>query len=131
MSDTVTLCVVDDDDAGRRMLVRALQRRGYHVEQAADGASGVDLVRQVRPAALLLDLRMPGELSGIDVIGVLRDDPDLSHIPVIVVSASVHADVRQLIDKVGAAGFVEKPVDFTVLFETLGSVLGPLASHNA
>jgi DNA-binding response OmpR family regulator len=120
----MTLVVVDDDDAGRRMLRRALERRGFTVHEANSGAAGIDVIRSVRPAAALLDLRMPGELSGIDVIRELRQDDELSGIPVIVVSASVHTDVRTLVKNVGGAGFVEKPVDFGELFAVLNDVLG-------
>jgi CheY-like chemotaxis protein len=123
-SEGMKLVVVDDDDAGRRMLKRALERRGFEVSEADSGATGIELIREVRPTAALIDLRMPGEYSGIDVIRIVREDDDLHEIPVIVVSASVHADVRTLVANVGGAGFVEKPVDFAILYQVLDEVLG-------
>lgn len=120
----VRLVVVDDDDAGRRMLRRVLERRGYEVFEASDGVSGIEAIHLRHPSAVLLDLRMPGELSGIDVMHLLReDDPEIATIPVIIVSASVHTDVQRLVAEVGAAGFVEKPIDFATLYETLERVL--------
>jgi CheY-like chemotaxis protein len=128
MAEGVTLVIVDDDAAGRRMLRRALERRGYQVREAGDGASGLALVREHRPAAALLDLRMPGELSGIDVARALKEDETTRHIPVLIVSASVHTAAQELAHEVGAVGFVEKPVDFATLYRALDSALGTTGS---
>jgi CheY-like chemotaxis protein len=117
------LVLVDDDHAARRMLRRVLERSGYEVLDAADGAAGLALVRAERPAAVLLDLRMPGELSGIDVAREIRADPSIAATPIIVVSASTHLDARQLVEQVGCDAFVEKPVDFDELDATLARLL--------
>jgi CheY-like chemotaxis protein len=118
-----TLVVVDDDDSGRRMLRRALERKGYAVLEASNGRAGLDLIRERLPDAALLDLRMPGELSGFDVARMLRDDPELSAMPTVVVSASVQTDAHTLARELGVAGFVEKPVDFAELYATLDRLL--------
>ncbi len=117
------LVLVDDDAAARRMMVRALGRRGYEVHEAHDGRSGIDMVRERRPDAVLLDLRMPGELNGLDVARLLKSDPSTATIPIIVVTASVHMDAKAAINELQCDGFVAKPVDFDVLEQTIGSVL--------
>ena len=117
------LMLVDDDAAARRMMRRVLERRGYSVDEASDGRSGLDAVRADPPAAVLLDLRMPGELSGIDVAGMLRADPATAAIPIVVVSASTHLDARSLIEQVGCDAFVEKPVDFDELERVLAELI--------
>lgn len=121
------LIVIDDDDAARRMMRRILERRGYTVSDAHDGASGIDAVRQLMPDAILLDLRMPGEHSGLDVTRILKGDPATSGIPIIVVSASVHRDARHLTKEAGCDAFLDKPVDFTDLYDTLDQFLLPSA----
>ncbi|MCW2920795.1 MAG: histidine kinase [Thermoleophilia bacterium] len=113
------LVLVDDDAAARRMMRRVLERRGYLVDEAADGRTGLDMIRADAPAAVLLDLRMPGELSGIDVAAKLRADPATAPIPIIVVSASTHLDARGLVEEVGCDAFIEKPVDFDELDRVL------------
>lgn len=117
------LVLVDDDAAARRMMRRVLERRGYEVLDASDGRSGLDLVRAERPDGVLLDLRMPGELSGIDVAHALKGDPGTASIPVIVVSASTHLDARSLVEQVGCDAFVEKPVDFDELDRVLAEFI--------
>jgi two-component system cell cycle response regulator DivK len=116
--------VVDDDAAARRMMRRILERRGFAVEEAGDGRSGVEAVQAAPPDVVLLDLRMPGELSGADVVRELRADPATSGVPIIVVSASAHMNARELVRSIGCDGFVEKPVDFDELDAALERVLG-------
>jgi two-component system cell cycle response regulator DivK len=115
--------LVDDDDAARRMMRRVLERRGYAVDDFGDGRSGLDAVRADAPAGVLLDLRMPGELSGIDVAAALRGDPATAGIPIVVVSASTHLDARSLVERVGCDAFVEKPVDFDELERVLAELI--------
>ena len=117
------LVLVDDDDAARRMMRRVLERRGYAVVDASDGRSGLELVRRELPDGVLLDLRMPGELSGIDVARELRADEATAKIPIIVVSASTHLDARTLVEQVGCDAFVEKPVDFDELDRVLAEFI--------
>ena len=119
----MTLLLVDDDDAARRMMRRVLERRGYEVVDADNGRDGLDLARDLKPAGMLLDLRMPGELSGFDVARMLKSDPDTVGIPIIVVSASTHLDARSMVKEVGCDAFVEKPVDFDELDRVLTELI--------
>ena len=121
--EVIKLVVVDDDDAGRRMLRRVLERRGFAVEEASDGVSGLELVRRTMPKAALLDLRMPGGMSGLDVARELRADPSTSVIAIVIITASVHDQARSLVEEVGASGFVEKPIDFAELYRVVDAAL--------
>ena len=79
--------VIEDNTDAARLIVRILQTRGqYRVEIATSGASGIDLVRQVRPDVIITDLMMPG-MDGFQVLDILKADPTLSQIPVIVLTA--------------------------------------------
>lgn len=116
--------VIDDDDAARRMMRRVLQRLGYEVEDRPDGRAGLEQARESLPDGILLDLRMPGELSGFAVASELRADPRTASIPIIVVSASTHLDARQLVAQIGCDAFLEKPVDFDELGRVLATLVG-------
>jgi CheY-like chemotaxis protein len=79
--------LIDDDDYGRRILGQILQLDGYEVLQAANGFDALRQLRgNVRPGLILLDLIM-SEGDGWDFVGRQQHDPQLSTIPVIVVSA--------------------------------------------
>lgn len=118
-----TILIIDDDAAARRMMRRALERRGFAIAEASDGTSGLSAIREVCPDLVLLDLRMPGELSGLDVVTAVRADVHLHAIPLIVVSASAHDAMRAQTLQAGCAAFVEKPVDFIELERTIAQAL--------
>ncbi len=122
-SATSTILLIDDDAAARRMMRRALERKGHHVEEAASGAEGLSQLRALHPQLVLLDLRMPGELSGLDVAQHAAADPAIAHIPIVIVSASAHDAMRDMTMQSGCVAFIEKPVDFTELHETIARVL--------
>lgn len=116
-----TILLVDDDAAARRMMRRVLVRFGYDVIEAADGAAAVATARERLPELLVLDIRMPGELSGLDAAAILREDATTAHIPIVIVSASTHLDAREMALEVGCDAFVEKPVDFDELQRVLAT----------
>lgn len=103
--------VVDDEASQRDLLARFLTRQGFAVRTAADGRTGLDLARRLRPAAVLLDVMMP-EIDGWTVLASLKDDPATREIPVVMVSFVADAALSA---SLGAVGSVPKPVDWTRL----------------
>jgi two-component system phosphate regulon response regulator PhoB len=122
MNRPMLILVIDDDDAARRMMRRALERKGHVVEEASSGAAGMKRMVELGPDVVLLDLRMPGELSGLDVARKASADPATHTIPIIIVSASAHESMREITRELGCAGFVEKPVDFAELHNAIARV---------
>jgi len=81
------IAIIEDDPNAARLLRRILQAKGnYHLFHAADGQSGLQLIRQERPDLVLLDLMMPN-LDGFGLLDELKADETLKHIPVIVITA--------------------------------------------
>jgi len=105
--------VCDDDDSARAVLRELLELRGFNVAEARDGAGALELAVSRRPAAVLLDLLMPGT-DGWQTLAALKADPATQHIPVIVVSG---------VDYDGDAPIVSKPVDAAVLFSEIDRAL--------
>ncbi|MCW6510423.1 response regulator [Lichenifustis flavocetrariae] len=104
---TLPIVLVIDDDPGQRdLMIRFLGREGFRACTAADGATGLELARSLHPKAILLDVTMPG-LDGWSVLSALKADPDVSDIPVIMVT---FVDERGLAASLGAADYVMKPV---------------------
>ena len=78
--------VVDDDDDFRLVVRKQLERAGYRVVEARDGAAGLHVAREALPDVITMDLMMPG-MNGWELLQQLTADPQLNEIPVIVVSA--------------------------------------------
>ncbi|MCU1593400.1 MAG: DNA-binding response regulator [Frankiales bacterium] len=89
MSATRVL-VVEDDPSVRGLLHTLLSAEGYDVVTASDGLAGLVKAAATKPALMLLDLMMP-DLGGARVLEEIRDDPELSETPVIVVTGKIDA----------------------------------------
>jgi two-component system, NtrC family, nitrogen regulation response regulator NtrX len=114
--------VIDDDDVVRKTCVELLEARGHKTLSAATVGEGLRLFSEHRPAAVLLDLRLP-DGTGIDVLRELqRQAPGT---PVVVISG--HGSVSEAVEamKVGATDFLEKPVSRDRLFQILDRILHP------
>ncbi len=110
-----TVLVVDDDDAARDLLVRFLRREGFAVRTAAHGEAALELARQLKPSAVLLDVMMP-RMDGWAVLSAMKADPELAGIPVIMVT---FVQEKGLGFALGAADYLTKPVQWTRLKEVL------------
>ncbi|MBV8094822.1 MAG: PAS domain S-box protein, partial [Acetobacteraceae bacterium] len=102
---TVVL-VVDDDPGTRDLISRFLERKGFFVRLASNGAAGLALAREFHPRAMLLDVMMPG-MDGWAVLSALKADPATADIPVIMVSI---VNERSLAFSLGAADYLTKPL---------------------
>ncbi|MCA9979219.1 MAG: response regulator [Anaerolineales bacterium] len=109
------ILVVDDDRIIRELLGRYLVRQGFEVWLAENGYEALDIVRQVRPDAIILDIFMPG-MDGWEVLARLKQDPHTADVPVIL--ASVDDDQKHGF-ALGAADYLLKPFDYNLLEQTL------------
>jgi two-component system cell cycle response regulator len=100
--------VVDDEPINRRLLARYLEREGHEVATADDGAVGWELLRSQPFDVVLLDVMMP-EMDGYEVLERLRADPDLRHLPVIMISALEETDSIVRCIELGADDYLPKP----------------------
>ena len=116
-----TVLVVDDDEAARDLLVRFLRREGFAVRTAPHGAAALPMVRELRPAAVLLDVMMP-HMDGWAVLSAMKADPELADIPVVMVS---FVQQKGLAFSLGAADYLTKPVQWARLKEVLDRYRSP------
>ena len=113
-----TVLLIDDDPPTHDVLRRLLGREGYQLMGAMSGAEGLALARAIRPAAVLLDVMMPGQ-DGWQVLRALKAEPALAAIPVIMLTA---LDERPLAFALGAGDYVRKPVVREELLGALAAV---------
>ena len=116
------ILVVDDNASNRDLLERRLTREGHEVLTAADGREGLERLR-ARPFDLvLLDVLMPGR-SGAEVLQELKADPELLHIPVLMISALDEMDTVIRCIELGAEDYLAKPFDTVLLRARVGACL--------
>lgn len=102
------ILVADDDVSIRNMLKHKLLRTGCRIMTAEDGNQAIDIIKEHKPALIILDRMMPG-LDGVAVLNKMKGDPDLADIPVIFMSAKQkETDVLDGLD-LGAVDYIVKP----------------------
>ncbi len=116
------IVIVDDDPETAEMLSEMVRLEGYTVIKSYGGESAIALIRQEEPDAVILDMMMP-DVSGLEVLGFIRNHPHLKGIPVIAVSAKgIPADVQAGLDA-GATVYLIKPVAFQELRQAMEQVI--------
>jgi len=119
------LVLVVDDDAGvRELMQRFLESKGYRVLTAASGTAGLAAAREHRPAAITLDVVLPGQ-DGWEVLAELKSDPGTAGIPVVMVT---FLEERQQGYALGAADYLVKPVAWDELSSRLARLTGNAVS---
>jgi signal transduction histidine kinase/DNA-binding response OmpR family regulator len=101
-----TILIVEDDKSSADLLSLHLTGAGFSVEVARDGLRGLELARQLRPAGIVLDIKLP-KLDGWDLLSSVKATPELADVPVIIVSM---LDERGKGFALGAADYLVKPV---------------------
>ena len=108
------ILIVEDDPAIRELLKAVLEAGSHEVFEVGDGLSAHPTARDVKPDVVLCDIGLPG-IDGFAVLGLLKDDPDLRHVPVIMVTAWAEPDlVVKAMDR-GALDYIRKPFDISEL----------------
>ena len=104
------ILIADDDRATREGLAEFLVEFGYEVAAAGNGQEALDhLLGGLRPCLLIVDLTMP-HVGGEDLSRYLQEDPELRHLPVVVVTGS-----PELLGRTAADAVLEKPVNLIAL----------------
>ncbi len=110
-----TVLVIDDDAAVRDLLQRQLTKDGFRVLAASDGAHGLSLAKEWKPAIITLDVMMPG-MDGWAVLTALKADAETMEIPVIMMTI---VDDKNMGFALGAADYFTKPLDWQRLAAAL------------
>ncbi|WP_030906584.1 response regulator transcription factor [Streptomyces sp. NRRL F-5126] len=100
--------VAEDDPKQAELVRRYLERESHRVTAVHDGRAALDQVRRARPDLLVLDVMMPG-VDGLDVCRVVRADPELSTLPVLMLTARSAEDDLLLGLDLGADDYITKP----------------------
>jgi CheY-like chemotaxis protein len=117
-----TILVVDDDPDVVHILTRLLGAAGYHVVAGYGGEDALRKLRREHVDLVLTDLAMP-RMSGVELIGEIRNDPNLSDMPILCVTAFVWDRLGRSAGDLGCDGFVSKPLDARALLSAVEKCL--------
>jgi CheY-like chemotaxis protein len=130
-----TVLIAEDNPVNRELLRELLETRGYFVSEACNGQEALCEIEKVRPDILLLDLDMP-VLDGFATVRKIRENPSLTWLPVLAVTAYAMQGDREKVLASGFDGYLSKPIQSRVLFEELDRLLtetgggkNPAAKH--
>jgi two-component system, cell cycle response regulator DivK len=108
------ILIAEDHPDNREMLTRRLERRGYEVHVAENGAEAVEKAKVVAPDLILMDISMP-VMSGIEATRMLRQTPEFGTVKIVALTAHAMDTARQECMDAGCDEFATKPVDFAGL----------------
>jgi two-component system cell cycle response regulator DivK len=91
--------------------------------KSRSGLEGLDLARSHKPDLILMDIQLP-EVSGIDIIKLLKEDDDMRPIPVIAITAFAMKGDEERIRESGCEGYLSKPISVAKFIETVRSFIG-------
>ncbi|MFW5696354.1 MAG: response regulator [Phototrophicaceae bacterium] len=105
-----SIVIIEDNEQNARMAAKLLRRANYEVVIAEDGETGLTTVFEERPDLVLIDLGLP-DIDGQTVIALIRQQPELEHIPIIAFTAWPEATAHDMARAYGCDGVITKPID--------------------
>lgn len=111
-----TVLYIEDNFHNRRIVRKILQSRGYTVIEAEDGPSGLDMIQELQPPLVLLDIGLPG-MDGLEVVRQIRRDARLQETPVIAITASAMRGDRERFLNAGCNDYISKPIQAMELLD--------------
>ena len=115
--------IVEDNELNMKLFHDLLDSQGYETLQTREGLQALALARQHRPDLILMDIQLP-EISGLEVTKWLKDDEELSHIPVVAVTAFAMKGDEERIRQGGCEAYISKPISVMHFLDTVRKHLG-------
>ena len=118
----VTILAVDDEPDLLSTIKARLEWNKFNVLTASNGNEGLEIAASEKPDLILLDNNMPG-MTGLEMLAILRENPDLKTIPVIMVTAVCDPKDITAASALGVANYITKPFNFADLAEKIFQAL--------
>jgi len=115
------ILIIDDEAPIREVLSATLKDEGYTVSSAQDGVSGLQALRQFNPDIVFLDIWMPGDLDGIQVLNQARRE--FPHVDFVMISGHGTIETAVKATKLGAYDFIEKPLSMDKITIIIANIL--------
>ena len=120
----IKILLVEDNEMNRDMLSRRLERKGYQIVIATDGAQAVAMASAEKPALILMDMSLP-VLDGWEATRQIKANPATEAIPVIALTAHAMSGDREKTIAAGCDDYDTKPIELSRLLEKISALLAP------
>ncbi len=117
-----TILVIEDDKLNMKLMRVLLALDNYNILEAVDAEIGIRLAHEHRPDLILMDIQLPG-MNGFDATRIIKDDPALKDIPVIIVTSCAMQGDDQKARDAGSDDYVTKPIDTRLFLKTIARCL--------
>jgi two-component system cell cycle response regulator DivK len=105
-----TILQIEDNEANRILAERVLAPYDYRMLHAPDGETGVSMAIEEEPDLILVDMGLP-DIDGQTVVTLIRQIPDLEHVPIVAITAWPRESAEQIARRYGCDGIILKPID--------------------
>ncbi len=123
------ILIADDAVSGRELLRTILERSGYEVTEASDGAEVLEKVKDFLPHLVILDLQMP-KVDGYSAVKALRKIPALEQIPIMALAAALPDVSPEQMSQAGFTSWIVKPISPARLREIVAQLLQGTCAHS-
>lgn len=117
------ILIVEDNELNMKLFSDLLGAHGYETRQTREGLKAIDIAKKYKPDLILMDIQLP-EVSGLEVTKWIKDDKNLTDIPVVAVTAfAMKGDEKRIRDG-GCQAYISKPISVTTFLATIRKFLG-------
>ncbi len=116
------ILIVEDNESNMKLIQDLMEAQGYDTLQTRDGMEALSLAHQHQPDLILMDIQLPG-VSGLEVTKWIKEDENLSSIPVIAVTAFAMKGDEERIRDGGCEAYIAKPISVNTFIDTVKQFL--------
>ena len=120
--ETKTILVIEDNELNMKLVKGLVSIGKYHLLEAPDAESGIQLIRERQPDLVLMDIQLPG-MDGLSATKILKEDPNFKDIPFVALTSYAMEGDKEKALEAGCVGYITKPIDTRNFLETLSQYL--------
>ena len=124
------ILVVEDNALNIKLFCDLLAAHGHEPEGVTDSREALDTARRFKPDLIITDIQLP-HVTGLELMGQVRSDPDLANVPIMAVTAYAAAGDDERIREAGAQAYVSKPISVVRFAETVEELLAQTPTGGA
>ena len=116
------ILIVEDNELNMKLFNDLLETSGYETRQTREGLKAISIAKKFLPDLILMDIQLP-EVSGLEVAKWIKDDDNLSNIPIVAITAfAMKGDKERILDG-GCEAYLSKPISINTFLDTIGNLI--------